>query len=114
MLIKMDRQFSKYLKFYPQDVQVSLISHLISSETKSPYDIECIIDLYQLMGSEVKAVLAPLLYDDYFKSHHLFSKYLLARHILDIQPIAIDEAVKKLEESRSDLYLALSWVILIR
>lgn len=104
VLIKMDRQFSKYLKFYPQDVQISLISHLISSESKSPYDIECIIDLYQLMSSEVKAVLAPLLCEDYFKSNHLFSKYLLARHILNIQPIPIDEAVKRLEENLNDLY----------
>ena len=50
-LIKLDRKFSKFLKFYPEDVQVSLISNLISSEGKIPYDIECIIDLYQLMSS---------------------------------------------------------------
>jgi hypothetical protein len=51
VLIKLDRKFSKFLKFYPEDVQVSLISNLISSEGKIPYDIECIIDLYQLMSS---------------------------------------------------------------
>jgi hypothetical protein len=39
VLIKLDRKFSKFLKFYPQDVQVSLISNLISSEGKTPYDI---------------------------------------------------------------------------
>lgn len=31
ILIKLDRKFSKFLKYYPEDVQISLISHLINS-----------------------------------------------------------------------------------
>lgn len=104
MLIKLDRKFSKFLKYYPEDVQISLISHLINSENKSSYDIECVIELYRMMNSEVKTILAPLIFKDFFSTHHLIAKYLLAPHILEINPFSMELAMSKLNASQHNLF----------
>lgn len=62
----------------------------------------------------MKEVLAPLLCEDYFKTHSLVSKYLLVRHILEIQPVSIDNAFVNLQKNCHDVYVALSWLIMIR
>jgi hypothetical protein len=56
------------------------------------------------MNREVRAVLAPLIVQDYFNTHNLMCKYLLAPHILEIQPRSIEDAMLKLQESQSNVY----------
>ena len=49
-LIKINRFFLKYIRFYPQNIQTNFVTFLISSGKKTSYDIECLIELYKYLN----------------------------------------------------------------
>lgn len=44
-----------------------MIESLLNMENKSPLDLECVIELYQIVKEDVKKKLVPALIAEFFK-----------------------------------------------
>ena len=110
-LIKIENKFSKFIKDYPEAIQINMISSLIKTENKSTHDLECIIDLYHLMNPKVRQTLNPLIVKEYHKMRDITGKHKLSSEVLQIESLSFDQTLKHISDSTEPSEL-ISWLIL--
>ena len=82
MLIRSDRKFGRFIRFYPENTQTHMMSTLIQAPNKSQADIDSLIDLFQIVNLRVKNGLASLLKAEFFSNDNVHSKHKLAPLLL--------------------------------
>lgn len=91
-----------------------MISSLIARKDKSPHDLECILDLYNLINANVRQKLESLISYEYYSTKDLITKYTLAPEILRIESITFERAISHVSQCTQDPFEMTSWLILAR